>query len=94
MTAIQLSLPSHQFDRLTPFDRALLKAIYERADAQGGEVSSLFDVAVNYAGLSYWWSLYRLEWLEMLGYLTVTRRGPGRALIIRPLAGGALWTKS
>lgn len=81
MTTRQLPLPT--FDGLTPFDRQLLAAITDGADPETRAVSSLFNIAVNQSGLSYWWALYRLEWLEMLGYVQVERRGPGLPLTIR-----------
>lgn len=81
MTARQIPLPG--FDYMTPFDRELLAAIHAAADPETRTVTSLFSVAVTGSGLSYWWSLYRLEWLEMLGYVRVERRGPGLPLTIR-----------
>jgi len=71
-------------DDLTGVDRALLAAIKEAA-RQDGSAVSLFDVAVRRAGLNYWWALYRLRGLELLGYVRVDRSGPGRPLVMHPV---------
>ncbi len=85
MSAIQPTLPLREFDDLTPFDRELLGAIRANADPKTGLACSLFDVAVRWAGLRYWYSLDRLGKLAALGYVEVRRAGPGMPLTMRPL---------
>lgn len=71
-------------DQLTGVDEALLAAIHQAAGPDGS-ASSLFDVAVRRAGLNYWWALYRLRGLELLGYVRVERRGQGLPLVMHLL---------
>ena len=69
-------------DELTHFDDDLLAAIRAAAGVDGA-ARSLFDVAVNRAGLDYSWAHYRLGALEALGYVQVERT-PGLPLVMRP----------
>lgn len=86
MSAVQLPLPAIKFDRLTPFDNALMDALRRAADPNTGLVRSLFNVSVRQAGLDYAWAHYRLGYLEVIGCVRVVRPGPGLPLMIWVLA--------
>lgn len=83
MSAIQLRLPTIEFRDvdLTPFDRDLRDTLRAEADPRTGLVQSLFRVTSRH-GLSYWYSLDRLDWLNHLGYVRVERAGQGKPLTI------------
>ncbi len=86
MTAMPArQLPLRMYDELTPFDHQLMGAIRAGADPETGLACSLFDVAVRRAGLSYWYSLYRLDVLTALGCVEVWRTGPSKPLVMRLL---------
>ncbi len=81
MKNVQLPLPGID-PELTPVDRELLRAISSNAGSDGS-ARSLFNIATRHEGIDYKWASLRLRVLEILGYVTVQRAGPGYPLVIR-----------
>jgi hypothetical protein len=69
------------------FPPTLPGQILDELDRNGGQITSLFDLAYRRLDCSYWWLCQTVDRMEASGDIQIIRRGKGRATTIE-IPGG------